>query len=131
MLDDLKAWATTHWVLWPAVLCVLIVFLCILWWSRHQKHHSPALFRQMTTSLLLGLAVIAAGIIEDVPSWFRRSSVISCLGVLMIASALLSYIVAHRWVDDIASDHENKVKKELNTLKEQIGTKIGLLPPSK
>ena len=128
MIDSLKTWAATHWVLWPAMIGVLIVFVFILWWNNHQKHKSRALFRHMTTSLLLGLMVVAAGIIEDVPSWFRRSSVISCLGVLMIASALLSFVVAHRWVDQVASDLEQQKKKELNTLKESIGTKIGVLP---
>lgn len=130
MLDPLKAWAATHWVLWPAVIGVLIVFIFILWWNRHQKHQSAALFRFMTTSLLLGLMVIAVGIVEDVPSWFRRSSVISCLGVLLIACALLSFVTAHRWIDVEIKKVQKEKDDAVKRLKETIGTNLGVLPPS-
>lgn len=123
MVDELKTWAAVHWVLWPSIVVVLLLFIGILWWSHHQTRRSPALFRAMAISLLLGLMVIAAGIIDDLPPWFRRSSVISCLGVLLILNALLCYVVAHRWVRQVTLQLE-KEKKALEKENKEVGDKV-------
>lgn len=127
MLESLQSLFSAHPVLWPALAIVAILFaFAYALRARRREPQNKRLFQLMVASFALGLLVVIVSQIDDPPSWFKKHSVLSALGICLILCAWGSYYFASRWVQQVTATLESEKRKEVNKLKDEISAKLGL-----
>ncbi len=124
--SSIREWAAVHWVLWPSMSVALLLYVVACWSYWRHTHRSKILFLMMHLSFIFGCCIVVLALVEDTPSWFRRSSVLSALGVLSIFAALISFVAAHMWMGDVTKELQGANAKAVARWRNAIAEKLGL-----